>query len=110
MAIILTTGIAFGSPLPSGVLIADHTSDQDAALLGEAAQPDSQTAPLSQPTRSPQAETHSAPADPNGDRGPQLNKPQPTQASPSVPYDPYDYNVIRQLNREIYGEAKAKQE
>lgn len=96
--VILTTGIALSSPFPQGVLIAEHTSDHDAAI--------SQPVPSAQPTDSSQANTSSS-AQPDRDTKPENI--QPTQANPSVPYDPYDYDAIREMNREIYGEAKAEE-
>jgi hypothetical protein len=30
------------------------------------------------------------------------------QADPSAPYDPYDYDALRQINRGIYGEKKGE--
>jgi hypothetical protein len=98
-AILLTTGIAFSSPLPGSVLMAAHTPDQQAAI--------SQPAPSPQPTGSSQTETRS-PAKPDlkGDRNAKVETSQPIQADPSKPYDPYDYDAIRKMDREIYGEVK----
>jgi hypothetical protein len=97
----LTTGIALSSPFSSSVLIADHAPDPDAAIA--------QPTPSSQPTGSSQVDTPN-PAQPNlkSDRDSKLEDSQAPQVDPSVPYDPYDYKAIREMNREIYGEVKGK--
>lgn len=96
-AMILTAGIAWGSPLPGGLLIADHTPDHSAAIAQPALE-------------SPQAETPS-PVQPELTSNRTLNREDTPalQADPSVPYDPYDYEVIREMNREIYGEVKGEE-
>lgn len=106
-ALMLTTGIALSSPLSSGLLIAEHTPDHDAALPVETARLNIQTAPSSQPTGSPQTDASgSTQADLRRDREVRSDAAQPLQADPSVPYDPYDYDAIRKVNRGIYGEGK----
>lgn len=98
-AIILTTGIAFSSPLSSGIPIAENTSSHETAKT--------QPAQSVQPNGSSQRETASpTPTELNGDRNPQPKDIQSTQADPSVPYDPYDYDAIREMDRRIYGEVK----
>jgi len=105
-AIILTTGIALSSPLPSNSLISEHTPDHEVAdpfgVLEPSIQPDSPT----QPTRFPQVDT------PRSEQ-PVLKsnrdaKQVVPQTNPSAPYDPYDYDAIRAMNREIYGEVRTK--
>jgi len=98
-ALILTTEIAFSSPVAGGLLLAEHTLDHADAI--------SQPAAAAAPTSSPPADTPGT-TQPQikGDRDTPLKDPKPTQANPSVPYDPYDYDAIRELNHEIYGEVK----
>lgn len=106
-AMILTTRIAF-SPLPSGVLLAEHTPnhavESDDRAKSSVAEPDR---PL---MRSPQIDASESARDKQGDRSTQSENAQPTQADPSVPYDPYDFEMIREMDREIYGEVKGNQE
>ena len=102
-ALILTSGLALSSPLPNRLLIAEHTPDHDAVPPMETVQPNVQTVPSSQPPRSPQTETPGATPD---DRHARSSATQPIQANPSVPYDPYDYDAIRKMNRGIYGEGR----
>jgi hypothetical protein len=98
-AIILTTGVAMGNPLSSDVLITATVPNPDAAI--------SQPAPSPQPSDATQPDTHDlTKAELEGDRSVQLKDNQPLQADPSVPYDPYDFDAIREMDREIYGEVK----
>jgi hypothetical protein len=87
-AIVLTTKMAISSPLPNRMLIADHTPDHPVAVDA------GQTPPVS-----PQLDK------PNREQSPENPV---IQADPSIPYDPYDYDAIRESNRQIYGELKGK--
>jgi hypothetical protein len=94
-AMILAVGIALVSPLPSGILVA-QAQDRDAEIVKPAPSP-------------PRAETpNPVPPKPKEDRAAKMDEDQPMQADPSVPYDPYDINAIRKMDREIYGEVKGK--
>lgn len=104
-ALLLTTGIAVSSPLRSTLLIADHIPDHAATRRVEMAKPDAKGTPSSQPTGAPQTDTSdSTQADLS--RTTRSEASQAIQADPSVPYDPYDYDAIRKMNRGIYGEGK----
>jgi hypothetical protein len=82
-AIVLTIAVATSNPLPGRILIADGTPANTSAGANQPASP-----PATPP--SPAAR----------DRSTQ------TQADPSAPYDPYDYDTMRESNRETYGEVK----
>lgn len=92
-AIILTTRVAMSSPLSSSILIFEHIP---VYLAVNAADPT--------PPNPPQAGKPSPAPD-----GTQKKDPPVTQADPSVPYDPYDYDAIRESNRQTYGEMKGKE-
>lgn len=96
-ALTLTTEIAFSGPVAGGLLLAEHTVDHADAIAQPAA------APTSSPPADPPGTTQ---PQIKGDRNTSLKDPKPTQANPAVPYDPYDYDAIRELNHEIYGEVK----
>ncbi|XGW00086.1 MAG: hypothetical protein ACAF41_14265 [Leptolyngbya sp. BL-A-14] len=105
VALLLSTGVAWSHPLSSRMLIAEHTPDHNATPAIETTQPRAQTAPPSQPTNTPQVNTPDATS---LDRQGESATPQALQANPSVPYDPYDINAMREMNRGIYGEKPGK--
>jgi uncharacterized iron-regulated membrane protein len=100
LTLLLTTGVAWSSPWSGNVLVAEHTPDHNATAPGETTPPKAEPAP------------HSTPADTSSAVPPDLEvrsrADQPMQADPSAPYDPYDYDALRQINRGIYGEKKAE--
>jgi hypothetical protein len=85
-AIVLMTAVAISNPLPGRILIAEGPPANNSAGANQPASP-----PATPP--SPAAR----------DRSTQ------TQADPSAPYDPYDYDAIRESDRETYGEMKGKE-
>jgi hypothetical protein len=105
-AFLLTTGIALGSSLPSSIHIADYTLRAAELPPGGMAKPDSQATPLPHSSQTDAPDSTQAESDRATKSGTKLTDRQPAQADPSVPYDPYDYDVIRETNREIYGEKR----
>lgn len=92
-AIILTTRVAMSSPLPSSLLISEHIPIYLAVNAADPTLPE----PPQKVKPSP------APNDPQKKDAPV------TQADPSDPHDPYDYDAIRESNRQTYGEMKGKE-
>lgn len=105
VVLLLTTGVAWSRPLSSPMLLAEHTPDHNATPPIETTQPSNQTTPSSSPTNPPPVNTPDATA---VDREDEAATNQAIQANPSVPYDPYDINAMREMNREIYGEKPGK--
>lgn len=98
-AVSLTLSIAWSHPLPTGRLIADQSLSQEPVP----------STPHPSSTTSPQTPTVSEP-DPDTEPAQSANRdrkvtPPATQVTPMIPYDPYDYEAIRQMDREIYQEV-----
>jgi hypothetical protein len=91
--IVLTTKVAMSRPLPGSMVIIEHIPVYLAVNAADAT-----------PPKPPQAGKPS-PA-PNDS---QKKDPPVTQADPSNPQDPYDYDAIRESNRQTYGEMKGKE-
>ncbi len=94
--IILTTGLALSNPLPSVILIAQNQAGKP-VIAKPAQSPPEKNTPSSAQLRL------------KGNQEANSEKDQPMQADPSVAYDPYDFDAIRKMDREIYGEAKGRE-
>jgi hypothetical protein len=94
--IILTTGLALSNPLPSVILIAQSPAGKPVIAKPAQSPPDKNT-------------PNAAQLKPKGNQESNLEEDQPMQADPSVAYDPYDFDAIRKMDREIYGEAKGRE-
>jgi hypothetical protein len=91
-AIVLTTMAVMSNPLYGSTLIAEHTPDHQAATSARTNQPDLPQAGKVNPVTS--------------DREKLKNDAKATSDNPSAPFDPYDYDAIRESNRKTYGEGK----
>jgi hypothetical protein len=92
-AIVLTTKVAMSGPLSGNVLIYEHLPVYLAANAADLT-----------PPKPPQAGKPSP-----APKEAQKKDPPVTQADPSNPQDPYDYDAIRESNRQTYGEMKGKE-
>jgi hypothetical protein len=96
VVIILTTDLALSNPLPNVILIAQNSVDISKAAKTASSPPPKNT------SNNPQLKL-------KGNLEANVEKDQPMQADPSVGYDPYDFDAIRKMDREIYGEAKGRE-
>ncbi|MBL1178625.1 hypothetical protein [Pantanalinema sp. GBBB05] len=95
----LALSMTWSHPLPTGLLIADQSLPQK--VVPSTPHPSSTSSPQP-PTASETPTDTEAPQQMSRDR---KATPPGTQVTPMIPYDPYDYEAIRQMDREIYQEV-----
>lgn len=102
VALLLTTEMVFAAPFSGGILLAEHTPDHKIVTPVE---PAKSTVRPDSAQSTPVESANQINAEPSVSEDSQRQQAE-SQANSSGPYDPYDYDAIREMNRQIYGEVK----